>query len=592
VAGPLRGALVDASRAPHVLREYALIADGERGAVVGPRGDVCWMCFPRWDSDGVFSSLIGGQGSFVISPTERCVWGGNYEEGTLVWRGRWVTDSGVIECRDALARPAERGVAILLRRVVARSGDAQMRVVLDAAAGFGRHAMTELALEHGVWHGRSGPLHLRLQGAERASPTSSSAGRHALAFDLVVAADAHHDLVLELSTDPFASDTPNPDQLWEATQAAWSEDVPRLPEAIGERDARHACAVLRGLTSADGGMVAAATLGLPERARQGRNYDYRYAWIRDQCYAGLAAAAAGLDPLLDAAVRFVSERLLADGPGLKPAYTVDGRLVPDERDLPLPGYPGGKAVAGNWVNGQFQLDAFGEALLLLGAAARGGRLDADGHRALAIAADAVRKRWREPDAGMWEIEPRAWAHSRLICAAGLTAAAETGPHATAAWTDLAATIVADTARHSLHRSGRWQRAPDDPRVDAALLLPAIRGALAADDLRSVATLQAVRSELAEDGYVYRFRPDERPLGEAEGAFLLCGLVLALAEDRAGDRIRALRRFERTRAACGPPGLYSEEWDVAQRQMRGNLPQAFVHALLLECAVCLGHSNAG
>lgn len=595
-ASALDGAAVDAARAPHVLREYALIADGERGALVGPRGDICWMCAPRWDSDGVFNSLMGGEGAFTVSPVERCVWGGHYEEGTLIWRGRWVTDSGVVECRDALALPAESGRAVVMRRVVAGDGAARLRVRLDAGAGFGRHAMTELALEGGVWHGRSGPLHLRLQGAGRARPTWSGGGRHALAFDLVVAPGAHHDLVLEIAVDPLTRGAPRPDELWEATQRAWSGDVPRLPEAIGERDARHACAVLRGLTSADGGMVAAATLGLPERARQGRNYDYRYAWIRDQCYAGIAAAAAGLDPLLDSAVRFVSERLLADGPGLTPAYTVDGRPVPDERELSLPGYPGAKAVAGNWVNGQFQLDAFGEALLLLGAAARRGRLDADGGRALVVAADATRARWHEPDAGIWEIEPRPWAHSRLICAAGLRTVAgleEAGPRAArAGWEDLATTIVADTARHSRHRSGRWQRAPGDPRVDASLLLPAVRGALPADDPLSLATLRAVGSELTEDGYVYRFRPDERPLGDAEGAFLLCGLVMALAEDGAGDRTRALRRFERTRAACGPPGLYSEEWDVAQRQMRGNLPQAFVHALLLECAVRLGRSDGG
>jgi GH15 family glucan-1,4-alpha-glucosidase len=121
-------------------------------------------------------------------------------------------------------------------------------------------------------------------------------------------------------------------------------------------------------------------------------------------------------------------------------------------------------------------------------------------------------------------------------------------------------------------------------VDAALLLAAIRGAVAPDDPRSVATLRAVRDELCVDGYAYRFRPDERPLGEAEGAFLLCGFLIALALDGHGDRVGAARWFERTRAACGPPGLLSEEFDVRQRQIRGNLPQAFVHALLLECAV--------
>ncbi|HYZ81867.1 MAG TPA: trehalase-like domain-containing protein, partial [Solirubrobacteraceae bacterium] len=77
--------------APHVLREYALIADGERGAVVGPRGDLCWMCFPRWHSDACFATLIGGDGTYAVTPLDRFVWGGYYEQG-LIWRNRWVTD--------------------------------------------------------------------------------------------------------------------------------------------------------------------------------------------------------------------------------------------------------------------------------------------------------------------------------------------------------------------------------------------------------------------------------------------------------------------------------------------------------------------
>ena len=97
---------------------------------------------------------------------------------------------------------------------------------------------------------------------------------------------------------------------------------------------------MRGLTSAGGGMVAAATTSLPERAEQGRNYDYRYAWIRDQAYAGQAAAAAG-GALLDKAVDFITARLLDHGPNLAPAYRIDGTAIPDQRSLNLPGYPGG-----------------------------------------------------------------------------------------------------------------------------------------------------------------------------------------------------------------------------------------------------------
>lgn len=112
----------------------------------------------------------------------------------------------------------------------------------------------------------------------------------------------------------------------------------------------------------------------------------------------------------------------------------------------------------------------------------------------------------------------------------------------------------------------------------------IRGAIPRGDPRTIATVEAVEQELAQDGYVYRYRPDERPLGEAEGAFLLCGFLMALARSQLGDHVAAARWFERNRAACGPPGLLSEEFDVRQRQLRGNLPQAFVHAMLLECAV--------
>ncbi|MBO0849750.1 MAG: glycoside hydrolase family 15 protein, partial [Pseudonocardia sp.] len=150
-------------------------------------------------------------------------------------------------------------------------------------------------------------------------------------------------------------------------------------------------------------------------------------------------------------------------------------------------------------------------------------------------------------------------------------------------------IVADAA-DCLHPSGRWQRAPDDPRVDAALLLPPVRGALPSTDPRTVATVRAVASELTEDGYVYRFRHDKRALGEAEGAFILCGFLLALATQQQGDAVGAARWFERSRAACGPPALFAEEYDVDQRQLRGNLPQAFVHALLLESSVRLGHTG--
>jgi alpha,alpha-trehalase len=580
-----------AAPAPHVLREYALLADGERGVVVGPRGDFAWLCFPRWDDGALFAALLGGAGSYVVHPEGRFVWGGFYEPGGLIWNSRWLTDDAIVECREALALPARPDRAVVLRRVMARRGTARVAVALAMRSDFGSLPCTDLRRDDdGTWRGRAGDVAFAWAGggAARADPHDG-----ALSLSLTLEEGEAHDLVLVLDTRDAGAVEPA-DRLWRDTESAWAGRVPALECSTAERDARHAYAVMSGLTSASGGMVAAATTSLPERARAGRNYDYRYAWIRDQCYAGRAAARSGAPALLDEAVRFVGARLLEDGPRLRPAYTVTGHHLPDEHELPLPGYPGGTAIAGNWINDQLQLDAFGEALLLLAAAAGQDRLDGDGWRAAAIAAEAIETRRREPDAGIWELDDAHWTHSRLMCVAGLRAiaAARPGSADAARHAALADRILADTGAACVHPSGRWQRAADDPRVDAALLLAAIRGAVPASDSRSVATLDAVRAELCVDGYAYRFRPDERPLGEAEGAFLLCGFLMALALEQQGDHVGAARWFERTRAACGPPGLLSEEFDVRQRQLRGNLPQAFVHALLLECAVTQDAIAAG
>lgn len=135
---------------------------------------------------------------------------------------------------------------------------------------------------------------------------------------------------------------------------------------------------------------------------------------------------------------------------------------------------------------QFQLDCFGEALLLFAAAERQGRLDADAWKAADLAVRAIAERWREPDAGIWELEARPWTHSRLTCVAGLRALTCAAPRHPLAGTctRLTDTILAATSAGCAHADGNWQRTPDDPAVDADLLTPAVCGALPPDDARA------------------------------------------------------------------------------------------------------------
>lgn len=576
----------DGTCPPWALRDYAVLADGERGALVDPRGRIVWLCAPAWHSDAVFSALVGGRGHFAVEPVDRWnVWGGSYEEGTLVRVNRWVTQDCVIECRDALAMPASPDRVLLLRRMRVQRGATRLRASLDPRPGFGAHRMRDPRLRDGVWSAEAAGLHVRLAGA----PSASWDPEHGLRGEFRLQEGEEHDLVLEIATARQTRRL-DADELWQATERAWGDAVPDCSALAAPRDARHAYAVLRGLTSSAGGMVAAATTSLPERANTGRNYDYRFAWLRDQCYAGLAVAAHGPHELLDNAVRFTAERILEDGDRTRPVYTVSGGPVPDERTLRLPGYPGGSDRIGNHAGRQFQLDTFGEALQLFAAAAGHDRLTADARRAAAVAVDAVERNWTRDDAGLWELENRWWTHSRLCVVAGLRRISAVLPGRDGGrCAELADAVLAETRRRCLHPDGFWRRAADDDGPEAALLVAMARGCPTPDDPSSAITRARIEEQLSQDGYLYRFDQPDAPLGDAEGAFLLCGFAMALATHRLGDRAGAFRWFERTRAACGPSGLFAEEYDVRQRQLRGNLPQAFVHALLLECAVRLKSS---
>ena len=416
---------IEATFSPRVLREYALLADGERGALIGPQGDIAWMCAPRWDSDAVFSNLIGGGGVYAITPTDmRYVWGGYYEPGTLIWRNRWITRDGIVECREALCFPGEPGRVVLLRRLIGCRGTARVRVLLQPGAEFGTWGAGRPNVDDGIWTGKSGKLRWRwLGGCDARAAKEKHDGKELLACDLTVDEGQHHDLVLELSERTLPDPPPDPDIAWTATEDAWHRSVPELNCAIAEHDGRHSYAVLRGLTSSGGGMVAAATMSLPERAHTNQNYDYRYAWIRDQVYAGIAAATVGASELLDCAVEFVGARLLEDGPNLKPAYTVTGGASPAKKLSTCPATPAEptKSATGSTSNSSSTSSARRCSCWPGPQRPTGSTPTVGAPHETAIA--AIEKRWHEPDAGIWEIDDENWTQSRLACVAGLRAIA-------------------------------------------------------------------------------------------------------------------------------------------------------------------------
>lgn len=363
--------------------------------------------------------------------------------------------------------------------------------------------------------------------------------------------------------------------------------------------------VLKGLTyRPTGAIVAAPTTSLPETVGGMRNWDYRYAWIRD---ASLTLEALYHGSCPDEAAEFVSFMTSSAGgtsgadSSLQIMYGVGGEHDLTERLLPhLRGWRDSRPVrVGNGAWAQTQLDVYGELLNALHLyRERLGDLHPEIQRFAAGLADTAARRWREPDAGMWEMrgEPRHHLSSKVLCWVALDRAVKLAPrlggHArTEAWAAERDRIrQAVLERGWSARRGAYAQAFDSDELDAAALLMPLYGFLSATDERMNATIEAIARELTDDGLVLRYRvtDDRNPDGleGSEGTFVLCSfwLVSALAQAGRPDRAQAL--FDRVAGFANDLGLLAEEIDPRSGELLGNFPQAFSHVGLINAAAAI------
>lgn len=378
--------------------------------------------------------------------------------------------------------------------------------------------------------------------------------------------------------------------LLEETTEAWRGwlDLDDAPQ-----DVKRSLLVLKLLTYEPGGsVVAAPTTSLPEVPGGERNWDYRYAWIRDTAFCAQAYARWGKTREAHRIAQWLVDHVL-DG-DLRVLYRIDGGPAPDETLADLPGHEGSRPVRfGNGAIRQFQIDAYGHLIETLDVCHA---LDAgpivDAWPRVRELVGHVLERWREPDNGIWEIPagPRQHVYSKVMAwlavDRALRIAREHGLDApVAAWERAREEIHADVMARGVHpREGSFVASYGDDAADAANLRIPLVGFVDAMSREAIATLDAVERELAEGALVRRYRmPDGLP-GE-EGAFVACSFWRAELQHAAGLHDAARRTFEDALDALGPLGLFPEEIDPRTGAFRGNHPQAISHAAHL----CAAHA---
>jgi GH15 family glucan-1,4-alpha-glucosidase len=594
------------------IADYALIGDCHSAALVSRTGSLDWCCLPRFDSGSAFGRLLdrNGAGHCSIRPAGRGAWDATreYLADSLVLETTFRGSSGearLLDCLVARERGHEVWQRQILRVMEGQRGTVELEIRVAPKFDYGEVRPWIRRYGHRL-HSATGGNDALLIWCEQElveDPQHELVGRVTLNAGERVHLSLSYTPPELVGSDPDEPDPASLDRALEQTLHWWRGWAQTL--ALDSRDeagARRSGIVLKAMTHAPtGAIIAAPTTSLPEVLGGARNWDYRFAWVRDSSFSSRAFAEVGCVDEADAFRAFIMRSAAGHADDLQVLYGVGGERRIGEQELAgLGGYRNSSPVqVGNAAAGQRQLDAYGELVNLTWRWHRRGHSpDDDQWRFLVSLIERAAEQWSKPDHGIWEWpgRPDHFVHSKVLCWSAL---------------DRGIRLADECMRKAPTR--RWKRARDeirkaidhrgyDPRrgvyvqafdrkaLDAALLLlPTVEFVDWRDD-RMVRTVAAVREELdAGAGLLYRYRRKDGLPG-VEGAFVCCSfwLVECLAEQ--GELTDAREVFDQAVSAANDLGLFSEAVDPRSGELLGNFPQGLTHLSHISAAVALARTQ--
>jgi GH15 family glucan-1,4-alpha-glucosidase len=584
------------------LRARGAIGDTGTMALVAADGTIDWWCPGRFDAPAALFKLLHADGGAVrVGPAGEPRAGEQaYDPQTNVLRTRLPSSEGELEVVDFMPwdgsdRPSGR----IVRLVTALRGRVDVDVDVQPGARFGPardvHAFSEgivfddVSVHTGCpMDGRHGTF--RLEAGDRWVVVLDEVGERGRVEGLSIAGAL---------------------DLLDRTTSAWRSHLsPLTYEGPYRADVERSLLALKGLTyGPTGTMVAAATTSLPELVGGERNWDYRYAWVRDASLAIDATYDAGLTEAAEVfnewLLRVLGSAATSTFP-LRPLYDVDGRpLDPgDEVELALDGWRGSQPVrVGNGAADHLQLDFYADLVSSIHVEQfrREGSRVAELWGGLARMADWLTTAWRSPDRGIWELRsrPRHLVSSKLACWYTLDRMVELARARNpldldaVRWREAAKEIVAWLEANAMAPDGGLQ-ADDSGRVlpDGYLVQLAWRNPWPGDDRVVDVTIDRVLEQLGTGPFVHRYTADlDDGFAPGEGAFLACSFWAVEALAQRGRWEEAHERMEALCAFGQPLGLFPEQADPATGEFLGNLPQAFSHLTFIQAALALARGPA-
>lgn len=594
------------------ISDYGIIGNLHTVALVGRDGSIDWLCLPHIDSPSLFGAILDADdgGYFSISPDGEWDSVLSYLEDSNVLLGKFRTRTGFYTLTDFMTVPTDEGQncelggCVLVRLLQVQHGNIRVRVRFEPRFDYGR-IIPEVSIFPGQGVVAAG------NGEYVSLSTSIDLEVHGTTAEGVWELNEGERVALQLrygATVPDQLSEKQAEGLLLDTLTFWRTWLNRSGPGFFNDLGAHRKQVVRSLLvlkllyyRPHGTMAAAATTSLPEVIGGVRNWDYRFSWVRDTSMALTALFQVGHVKETEGYLGWLNEIILkSKRNGLQVMYRLDGSEDLTESVLNhLEGFRGSQPVRiGNSAVSQKQFSIYGHVLIAAHMLVERNRtIDAEMWHGLRLMCDFVMRHWHEPDWSIWEMRnsPRHFVHSKVMC-----------------WVTLDKCIRIAEITGAAGDLEQWEKARDeigrevisrgwDPKLqafvlhydadalDGSSLLMSMSGFISFNHPRMLATVEAVRVDLSEEGFIYRYLAEDGLPGR-EGTFLACTLWLITNLARQGEIEEAELLLGRVDDVARPLHLLAEEYDPLWQEQLGNYPQAFSHEAYITAAMAVADAK--
>jgi GH15 family glucan-1,4-alpha-glucosidase len=592
-----------------LIEDYALVGDMQTSCLISNMGSADWMCLPDFESPAAFAALLGSEehGSWQIRPSGTATATRRYLPDTLVLETTWHRPDGTVRVLDFMPpRPAgSPSNPQLIRIVEGLAGEMRMGSRARIRFSYGKVDPRRERVPQTFGSTR----HLAVAGADAvwidSSVEMTEQDDHTTRADFTIREGEKAAFALtwqpsHLTPPPY----PDPPQALADATRFWTDWSARSTYTGPHSEAvMRSLITLKALTYAPtGAIVAAPTTSLPEQLGGGRNWDYRYTWLRDAAITLAGLVRTGYLDEARAWRGWLLRAVAGDPSKLQIMYGITGRRELTEGLLNLPGYENSRPVrVGNAAAHQLQLDVYGEVIETLHLGHTYGLdRDDDAHQLQIELINYLERSWREEDEGIWEVRGprRHFVHSKVMAWVAVDRMIKlvewgdaTGP--LERWRRLRDAIHHDVCIHGYDpQRNTFTQSYGSPELDASLLLIPQVGFLPPTDKRVIGTVEAIQRELATaEGFVLRYPTAGNTTGVDglvgdEGTFLACSFWMVEALTLIDRRKEADALFGKLLSLRNDVGLLAEEYDTNAKRQLGNFPQAFSHIALILAALRL------